>query len=46
MGSRSQFSPAAQQSDAPGTQLGFIAKRGCHLSEALKHSLELCLTTA
>ena len=46
VGSRSQFSPAAQQSDALGTQLVFIAKRGCNLREALEHSLEACLAAA
>lgn len=43
VGSRSQFSPALQQGDAQGTQLVFIAQRGCNLRETLEHSLAACL---
>lgn len=43
VGSRSQFSPAAQPDDGPAVQLVFIAKRGSDLRQTLEHSLRDCL---
>lgn len=43
VGSRSQFSPAPQQSSNPAVQLVFIAKRGCNLRQMLEQTLEDCL---
>lgn len=46
VGTRSQFSPAAQPSDGPAVQLVFITKRGSDLRQSLEHSLQDCLVAA